>query len=263
VSQRERLLTGINREERDLLARILDLADLARHSRQPQFTDFYDPYHTGLIISALERLPGLLYGLEGGYPEAERQMVIICPDHINPADLSGGAGFLSVEGNFRRNSPSHRDFLGSLLGLGLKRGKVGDILVNDRGAQIVVAAGVVNYIKGNLLKVARWMVELKEISREELAPSERKSKEISATVASLRLDAVAAAGYGISRAKMSAAIASEKVQLNWQSCRDTSRAVREGDVISFKGRGRLEISEVKGISRGGRIFITLCRLLNC
>lgn len=261
MSDRERLLGGIDGEKRELLARVMDLAALVRRRHQPQFTDFYDPYHTGLIISALDRLPGLVSGLEGGYPGAERQMVMICPDYMNPADVDGGAGFLSVEGCFRQASPSHRDFLGSLLGLGLKRGKVGDILVNDRGAQLVVSAGIVDFIKSNLCKVSRWEVEVKEISRGELVFPERKTKEINTTVASLRLDAVAAAGYGVSRSKMAAEIAADKVQLNWGSCRDSSKAVKEGDVISLRGRGRLEVSEVKGISRGGRIFVSLQRLL--
>jgi len=258
---RESFLGGIDGERRELLARVMDLAGLVRRKHQPQFTDFYDPYHTGLIISALDRIPGLVSGLEGGYLEAERQMVIICPDYIEPPEVDGGAGFLSVEGNFRQSRPSHRDFLGSLLGLGLKRGKVGDILVNDQGAQLVVSAGIADFIKSNLFQVSRWEVDVKEIGRDELTSPERKAKEVNTTVASLRLDAVAAAGYGVSRSKMAAEIVADKVKLNWRSCRDSSKAVREGDVISLRGRGRLEVSEVKGVSRGGRIFVSLRRLI--
>lgn len=260
MSQRERLLTGVQGEDRDILARALDLADLVNRYHQPQYTDFYDPYHAGLIISSLSRLSSITCEADGGYPGAERQRVVICPDYIEPED-AGGLGFFAVEGGFGNARPSHRDFLGSLLGLGLKRGKLGDILVNPGGAQVVVDAGIAGFIKNNLLKVSRWEVTVREITREELILPERKFKEINSTVASMRLDAVAAAGYGVSRSKMVAEIASEKVHLNWQPCRDSSRPVKEGDVISIKGRGRLEVSMVKGVSRGGRIFVTLHRLL--
>ncbi len=261
MSQRERLLTGMHGEDRDILARALDLADLVNRYHQPQYTDFYDPYHTGLIVSGLSRLSSIACGADGGYSGAERQRVVICPDYTDPGDVAGELRFLAVVGGFGNNRPSHRDFLGSLLGLGLKRGKLGDILVNPGGAQVVVNAGIAGFIKNNLLKVSRWEVTVREIAREELILPERKFKEINSTVASMRLDAVAAAGYGVSRSKIVSEIAAEKVHLNWQPCRDSSRAVREGDVISIKGRGRLEVFMVNGTSRGGRIFVTLRRLV--
>lgn len=258
---RRRILAGVPGDIRELLARALDLAEAASRFHQPQFTDFYDPYHTGLIISTLDRLSAVQVGSDGGFPGAERQRVVICPDYLAPEEVDRGLGFIAVEGSFRQKRPSHRDYLGSLLGLGLKRGKLGDILVNEKGAQVVVAAEVSGYILSNLLKVSRWEVAVREIGRDELTLPEKEVKEINTTVASLRLDSVAASGFGISRTRMAGEIAAEKVHLNWKTCPDPARTVSQGDVISIKGRGRVEVSEVKGISRGGRIFVTLKRLL--
>lgn len=255
------MLTGKPGAERELLARALDLAEAASRYHQPQFTDFYDPYHTGLIISTLGRLSTVKAGSDGGYPGAERQRVVICPDYLEPEEAAGGLAFIAVEGCFRQKKPTHRDYLGSLLGLGLKRGKLGDILVTEKGAQLVAAAEIAEYILSNLLKVSRWEVDLREIHREELVPPQEKVKEINTTVASLRLDSVAAAGFGISRTRMAGEIIAEKVHLNWKGCSDPARAVAPGDVISIKGRGRVEVSGVKGVSRSGRIFITLKKLL--
>lgn len=258
---RSRLLTGIPGDLRELLARALDLAEAASRFHQPQFTDFYDPYHTGLIISTLDRLSGVRVGSDGGYPGAERQRVIICPDYLDPEEIPGGLSFIAVEGSFGQKRPGHRDYLGALLGLGLKRGKLGDILINEKGAQVVAASEVSGYLLSSLLKVSRWEVAVREIQREELLPPEEKARGVNATVASLRLDAVAAAGYGLSRTRMAGEIAAEKVHLNWRPCPNPARVVARGDVISIKGRGRVEITEIKGVSRSGRIFVTLKRLL--
>lgn len=242
-----------------MLARVADIAGAVLNTHQPGFTDFYDPYHTGLVISALKSVRGLAYGSDGGYPGAERQRVVICPEYMDPGEAGGKLAFLSITGNFHGSRPGHRDFLGSLLGLGLKREKLGDILVNDEGAQAVVAAEVMSYIRGNLSRVGRWEVSVEEIGAGDLKLPEEKVKTVSTTVASMRLDSVAAAGFGVSRSKMAEYISSERVHLNWQVKNSPSQPVRVGDVISIRGRGRVEVAEVRGESRAGRIFVLLKR----
>ncbi|MHB8158883.1 MAG: YlmH family RNA-binding protein [Desulfocucumaceae bacterium] len=241
------------------MARVADLAGIVLKTHHVHFTDFYDPYHTSLIVSALKAVYGLAYKTDGGYPGAERKRVIICPDYINPDGVDSGLVFLCVKGNFHTSSPGHRDFLGSLLGLGLKREKLGDILVNDEGAHLVVAAEVAPYIRSNLTGVSRWEVSVDEINRLDLKPPEEKVKMVNTTVSSLRLDSVSAAGFGVSRSKIAEFITSERVSLNWQVRNSLSYPVKEGDIISIRGRGRVEVAGVKGTSRGGRIFIELKR----
>ncbi|MCL6477235.1 MAG: photosystem II S4 domain protein [Peptococcaceae bacterium] len=242
-----------------MLARVADLAGAVLRTRQASVTDFYDPYHTGLIVSALKSVPGLACRSDGGYSGAERQRVVICPDFMDPDNAGSGLAFLSITGRFYASRPGHRDFLGSLLGLGLKREKIGDILVNEGGAQAVAAAEVADYIKGRLSRVGRWDVTVEEIGAGDLILPEEKLKTVNTTVPSMRLDVVAAAGFGVSRSKMAGYIKAEKVNLNWQLKNSPSQPVRVGDVISIRGRGRVEVAEVKGTSRTGRIFIVLKR----
>jgi RNA-binding protein YlmH len=104
-------------------------------------------------------------------------------------------------------------------------------------------------------------VSLQRISREKLQEKEEKVKIISATVAALRLDAVAAAGYGISRSRMAEEIKSQNVKLNWKEAKSASQTVAEGDVMSFRGRGRVELSEIRGTTKKGRCAITLKRYI--
>ena len=93
----------------------------------------------------------------------------------------------------------------------------------------------------------------------EIAPREERTKEIRATVASLRLDAVAAAGFGVSRSRAADDIAADKVKLNWQSAGSASKTIQEGDVLSMRGRGRVEVTEVRGQTKKGRTVVVLKR----
>ena len=259
--ERQRLLSGFKGEEREILARALDLAENVERFQQPQYTDFFDPYHAGLIISALSGHSLVRLAASGGYPAAERRRVVMCPDYWEPEDFTDCFTVLLAKGSFGNSRPSHRDYLGSLLALGLKRGKLGDIIVNGDSAYMVVDIGVSSFIRSNLVRVSRWEVCLEEVSPEEIIFPQKEYREINAAVASLRLDSVSASGFGLSRSKTAAMISSGMVQLNWKTITDVSCQVKEGDTISFKGRGRVEVSGVKGLSRSGRIFVTLKRIL--
>jgi RNA-binding protein YlmH len=256
---RERFLKGVAGEDRILLARAADMAQAVLDSHQPHITDFYDPYHAGLVVSSLKSVSGLAWRADGGYPGAERQRLVICPDYADPEETGSGLDFLSITGNFSDSRPGHRDILGSMLGLGLKREKLGDILVNDNGAQAVVAAEVSSFIRSNLVKAGRWEVTVERIGRSDLKIPGERVKTIDTTVSSLRMDSVAAAGFGMSRSKMVSFITAERVSLNWQVRNSPSQPVNVGDIITIRGRGRVEVSEVRGMSKGGRIKLLLKR----
>lgn len=252
-------MAGAAGEEKIVLARAADIAQGVLKSHKPGVTDFHDPYHAGLVVSALKYTRGLKWRADGGYAGAERRRVLICPEYMIPEDEDSGLSFLSFTVNFQGSGPGHRDFLGSLAGIGLKREKLGDILINERGAHAVVAGEVAPYILSNLYRVGRWEVSVEGITPAALEVPVEKIKEVNTTVSSLRLDSVAAAGFGVSRSKMADFITAERVNLNWQVKSSPSQPVREGDIISIRGRGRVELSGVGGTSRGGRIFITLKR----
>ncbi|AGL02940.1 RNA-binding protein [Desulfoscipio gibsoniae] len=248
-----------NPEDREILARAMDLAEVAGKSHRPQVTDFYDPYRCAMIARAMGYLPDLAVVVDGGYPAAERSRVLIFPDYMFAGDVDTGLSFLAVKGSFRFNTVTHRDYLGALLGLGLRREKLGDILVGEDGAQLVVAAEVVDFIKMGLTGVGRVRVTVHEINRAEVKPPARDYREIKVTVQSLRLDAVAAHGFGLSRTKMAGEIAAGKIYLNWRLCLDPSAPVRPGDMISARGRGRVAVEQTGGQTKKGRTNLLLHR----
>ncbi|ABO49254.1 RNA-binding S4 domain protein [Desulforamulus reducens MI-1] len=250
-----------NPEEKAVLAKVLDSAETVLRNHRPLLTSFYDPYHTGLIASILERIQDIDFASYGGYDLSERVRTVIFPDYLEGEVFDYEITLLAVEGNFKMVKVNHRDFLGSLLGLGIKREMVGDLIVSDKGCQVMVAREIAPYLMANLTKVHKVRVEVREICPEELKLPELKVKEIKTTVASLRLDTVAAAGFGTSRSRIAREIQAERLNLNWHSCSDVAASVKSGDMLSIRGRGRVEIAEVKGNTKSGRISIVLKRYL--
>ncbi|WP_051273532.1 YlmH family RNA-binding protein [Desulfotruncus alcoholivorax] len=258
---RDKLLdAAVTPEDREILARVLDLGEIALKTHRTQFTDFYDPYRCGLIARTVETIPGLAAGVDGGYPAAERSRVLISPDYL-PEVTEDGLAFLEIKGNFRFKPVTHRDYLGALMGLGIRREKLGDILVDENGAHLIVAKEIAGYIKSGLTAVGRTGVSVREIGRTDLVLPARECREIKTTVQSMRIDAVAAHGFGLSRSKMAGEITSGKVYLNWRPCLDPSAGVNAGDMISVRGRGRVEVIETGGKTKKGRLGLLLRRYI--
>ena len=258
---RRKLLTHIHdQEEKVLLARVLDLCDIVLKNHRPQATDFYDPQRTSRINSLVDSINGLKAVALGGYEQAERKRTMILPDNYVGEDLSRIICLL-IDGNFKMNKVTHRDYLGALLGLGIKREKLGDIVVLENGAQVMVAEEIAQYIISNLEKIGRVRVTVRELADQVLILPEQNFKEIRATVPSLRLDVICGASFGISRSKIAREITADWISLNWHACSDLSQPVKEKDIISGRGRGRVEIYEVAGQTKKGRISVVLRKYL--
>jgi photosystem II S4 domain protein len=164
-----------------------------------------------------------------------------------------------VEGNFLFDPATHRDFLGSILGTGIERQVVGDILVQgDRGAQILVSSAMVEHLESSLTQVRSVRVKTRVIPLTDLRVPVAKVVEIQSTESSLRLDAIASAGFRISRSKMSDLIKGGDVRLNWKSGAKTSIDVQQGDVISVGGKGRVEVKNVT-LTKKGKYYVEMVR----
>lgn len=261
MSEREKILRFYRASgESDLAARLVDLAEAAVKSRRYKTSEFLDPFGLSIAETVAAHYPRVRLETDGGYPGAERVKAAFIEEEFR-GKPDYGITALTAEVDVRYYSISHRDVLGAVLALGIKREMVGDIVMTGRGCQVVVDAGLAEYITGNFKKIGPAPVELTVIPLADIAPKEEKVKEIRATVASLRLDTVAAAGFGTSRSQMTEEIEAAKVKLNWQDAKGPSQAVKAGDIISMRGRGRVEIVEILGQTKKGRTSIYLKRFI--
>lgn len=246
--------------DEQLAAKLLDLAEAANKSRKYKVSEFLDPHAYNVAEIIVANYDNIKLEASGGFNNAERVKVAFVSEEFYGQPDFGMAYYLACWDK-RYYDLSHRDVLGAFMGTGLKREALGDIVFVPEGCQFVVEKALTNYINSNLLEIGSAPVELKEIAIEELHQKEEKVKLINATVADLRLDAVAAAGYGVSRSHMADEIKSLNVKLNWKEVKKAAQSVAEGDIISFRGRGRVEVAEVKGTTKKGRISVTLKRFI--
>ena len=239
---------------------ITELAERSLRDQHPCWTDFLEPPEREQAQAVLSWTIGIRFNAMGGYSQAERRRLVIYPDFYFAETIQPELAFLEIA----TNSPApqnHRDFLGSLMSLGLKREKIGDLLVSDKGCQVIIVPELVDFIKTSFEKVGNSKATIIEIDPEQLNLPNQREKEIRATVASLRLDAIAALGFSDSRTKMAREIKALRVKVNWKIVKDPDLAVNPGDIISVRGRGRVIFRELSGRSKKGRLGIILVRLL--
>lgn len=219
-------------------------------------TNFLDPSEIVQVLGEVKYVEHIMWG---GFNGAERKIILIGANENGNINEIAGEFISILRISSTAGSLSHRSVLGSILGLGIKREMLGDIIVQNNLCDIIISRTVAEYILNNLKYVGRDKVSVKEISFEELIVPEDLSKEIKTTVSSLRIDSIISAGYGISREKSTALVKGEMVKINHIITKSAVKSVHEGDVISVRGKGRLEIREIGGTSKSGRIKIVLAR----
>jgi photosystem II S4 domain protein len=256
---REEILKGV--ENRESVARVIDNAEQAIKTWEVVLTDFVSPPELVEIQSSFSRLTELQLVAWGGYPQAERQRIAIARSEI-PLDQSQvTVAVLDIAGNFLFDTATHRDFLGSMLGTGIVREKTGDIIVlGERGAQAIVVPEMAEFLEMNLKQVRSVPVKTQRIDISELKIREPKKKELTTVEASLRLDAIASAGFGMSRSKMVDLIDSGDVRVNWKEVTQASSQLKSGDLIAIRGKGRLEVGDI-AVTKKDRYRVQLTRFM--
>lgn len=260
---REAILLHI-KEDQQLkkdLVRIIDKAEVALKRHEVKNTDFLTPIQAKYSKQILSGIAGLSFASTGGYPAAERSLISIFPDYFDMSFVEPPLAALELAGNCQFSNVSHRDYLGAILGLGLKREKLGDIILHKGEGEklqychIVVSTEIKDYIIYNLDKIGSMSVSVKEISLDQIKPLVHSFRELSGSVASLRLDAVVALVCNISRGAGQALIGRDQVNVNWEVINKAAYEVSIGDVISIRGKGRFYIDNIKGLTKSGRIAL--------
>ena len=254
---REELLNRV--ENRADIARVIDKAEQAIKNWEVVATDFLSPPVMVEVQAIFQNLTEIEFLNWGGYPQAERIRIGLARPDI-PLDKSQiELAALDIAGNFLFDTATHRDFLGSILGTGITREKVGDIIVlGERGAQVIVVPEMVNFLETSLTQVRSVPVKTQQIELSELKIRPPSKKEMTTVEASMRLDAIASAGFGMSRSKMAGMISAGDVRVNWKDITQASHNVKAGDLISVRGKGRLEVGEVS-ITKKERYRVDLVR----
>ncbi|XP_021843670.1 uncharacterized protein [Spinacia oleracea] len=255
------LLKGISdRSLVEQIKHILDMANRASLRREVLHTDFLTPPILNEAMAALKKLADVNAIPNGGYLEAERCRLSVGHPEVLRTDPDTVAA-LSITGNFGYQPPTHGDFLGSILGTGIAREKLGDILLQgEKGAQVLIVPELVDYMISSLDKVGKVPVSCTLIPLEELEYEPPSTKTLKTVESSLRVDAIASAGFKISRSKFSDLISKGDVRINWNTVTKNGATLRTGDMVSVSGSGRLKIGEII-TTKKGKYAVELIRYL--
>lgn len=250
-------------EERVVLARALDQLDRAANRSIPCATQFLSPAQRAALEPLIAASGHPKHLFHGGFEGAERTVCVFLPDWQEPEDWEPTEELAAIECAYPPTGAelTHRDLLGGLMGIGLVRERVGDILVGEQSAQIVCLKDAAPIILSQFGQAGRYRLKLREIPLTDLSPAPNQVKVIHDTVSTLRLDAVLAAGFSLARGKAADAVTGGRVSLNHRECLKPDKAVEEGDVLTCRGLGKCVLKTVGGQSRKGRIIIEIERYL--
>ncbi|MBC8078887.1 MAG: RNA-binding protein [Gorillibacterium sp.] len=241
-------------DERGFADRAAEWLERAGECHVTKVTDFLDPRQVQIVQSIANRyLDKTALYYTGGYAEAERQRVVIVPDYLDPQMEDPGIVVLAITSSDDRiKELDHGDYMGAILGLGIKRDKVGDIHVLENGCHCLIAAEIANYFDIHLRQVHRVQVMTEILPVDKLLTSKTEYDEMSLSVASMRLDGIISDVCRLSRAKALVPIQAGRCRVNFKTESDPSKSLKEGDVVSLQGFGRFRVLEVEGVSKKGR-----------
>lgn len=243
-----------------LFARLEDLRERAEHG-EVAVSGFLSPRELHFARRELDKR-GMRFFAFGGYDGAERQRIYFLPDYMEDVNSEGelsaygystdictlkvkGSGFVTL---------SHRDFMGSLLGLGIERSVIGDIVVTDTGREAVVICDetIAPFLLEAWIKAGNDKIRAERFSLPSDFIPERRFAPINDTVASARLDAVVAAVCKLSREKARVIVENETVEMDYETCSRPDRTLTAPCLLTVRGYGKFRVLSVSEQTKKGR-----------
>ena len=261
MNKQEALKEYKNQEERLVLAKVLDKINFTENRNKLEYTDFLNLYEQELITKFLNKIHYTNYYFYGGFENAERKIAIFYPERFTKEMIE--KNYNKMISIIRIKLPNdligkydHREYLGAVMKIGIVREKIGDIMCNQNGADIIIREDAKKFIFQNIGSLTRFeKSEITEEPIENLKEVNVPKEEIDITVTSLRLDNFVGELARCSRNKATEIIDQERVLVNYQIETKVSKQIKEGDTITIRGKGRFIIKQLKGNTRKGRFIV--------
>lgn len=251
------------KDDKILLAQVSDKIEMCENKNKIEYTDFLDLAQIELVQNYIDKLKIENYISYGGYEQSERKLFVIYPEKFNSTVVE--KNLVSIVKIVRIQLPdelkgkyAHRDYLGAVIKLGVKREKVGDIIVDNDGADIIVEKDISKFLLENLSGLTRFSkskITIEKIDNLRTVEVRREEREI--IVSSLRLDNVISELARCSRNKALDIINMERVFVNFQCETKKTKQIKTGDMVTIRGKGRFYIKELVGQTKSGRVIVKI------
>ena len=270
MSRQEILAKYTNDDDRLLVSKLLDRIEFAWKRNSVEHTDFLDMRQKQLLEKLLRDIKFTRYIVSGAYKTAERTVLIIYPEKLDEVFENQNFDYNSIFRAIRIIIPnelkrlySHRDYLGAVIKIGIKREKVGDIITSKDGADIIVLKEAEKYITEGLKGLTRFSKsEFKSLKIEELNSEEPKTEVLNIIIPSMRVDSIVSEAIRTSRAKATNIIKEERVFVNHELVTKSSRELKEKDLITVRGKGRFKIGKILNETKKGNLVVEIEKSIN-
>lgn len=243
-------------EDRVLLAHLWDKINAGMRRNISANTCFLSQREQEMARFLFGNQEGLTFF--GGYDGAQRQMLCYLPDYMEKDSLMDDDPIVCLHATFYKgDSPTHRDFLGALMGAGIGRECVGDICVGEGFCDFFVTAEMAPFLLQNFESAGRTALKLTQIPLRELSLPTPKTQEVQDTVSSLRLDSVVSAGFRIGRSAAAQYILSGKAAIDGLPCEKPDKILSQGSVVSVRGLGKIKLKQIGGRTKKDRLSIII------
>lgn len=253
-------------DERLLVSKLLDKITLVDKQNKIQVTDFLSPVELRIVKDVLNLIDCKNYRIFGGVEDSDRNAIVIFPDKLEVVFSDDKFDYNSIFSCIRiincQENYEHKIYLGGCVKLGVKREKIGDIVVFEDGADIIVSKDVEKFLVTNLQGLHRFKnSKIDVVNLNQITKKVQKFKEMKIIVSSLRLDNVVAEIVGTSRNKAVELLKQERVFVNYKNETKATKLIVENDIITVRGKGKYVIDEIEGNTRSGRIVAVVKKFI--
>lgn len=251
-------------EDKLLIAKLFDKISAVEKQNRVQNTDFLSPVELQVLTKVLQMGGYTNYTIYGVTEDFQRSIIVLYPEKLEEVFNNNNFNFNSICNTIRifnnGEKLEHKMYLGGLIKLGVKREKIGDILVTDEFTDIIVLKEVTKFLISNLQELTRFKnSNIEIIDVKDTVNKQQEFEEMKVIVSSLRLDNIVAELARTSRNKASEILEDERVFINYEMESKSTKQVKEKDIITIRGKGKFVINEVKGNTRSGKFVVGVLR----
>lgn len=263
---RQEILSKYEGEEDKLLvSKLLDKIEFVEKKNSVENTDFLDIHKRGILEKVLKTIKYKNYIIYGGHENAERVMIILYSEKLETVFEQNHFDYNNIMQIIRITLPSamrgkynHRDYLGAVIKVGIKREKVGDIIVSIDGADMIVSKDMITYLSTSISELTRFSKSTFEICKiENLNIELQKIEIINIIIPSMRIDSIVSEIIRTSRSKAMEFIQSQRVFINGELVTKNAKMLKENDMITVRGKGRFKVKQVLNSTKKGNLVVEI------
>lgn len=243
----------VNYEDKNLLSNLYDKISLAERTQKTVYSNEFLTPNIWKAVTELEHSFEVRVFNCGIFEDSERRMMAFSQDELIQYPME----VVKINNESKFHDLAHKDFLGAIMSLGIKREKYGDMILKDNSVYIAVCSDISSYLVQNLERVGNCPCRaeiVEDIYQLDLKP---ETEERLINVASLRMDSVVGAISNLSRSKAVDIISAGKVFLNYEELREKDKVVQLNDTLTIRGCGKFKVSEILGTTQKGRLRILI------